>query len=113
LIVAAVALLVIGVMALAKAMDEASDEKQLEKMNEQIENLGAAADDAKGKFDDLKSSFEELDEHKKTLKDLTKGTREWREALVKNNQAVLDLVNTYPELAQYMSRDENGALTIS
>ena len=113
LIVAAVALLVVGVIALAKAMEAASDEAQLEKMNEQIENLGAAADEAKDKFDDLKGSFEDLEEHKKTLKDLTKGTREWREALIKNNQAVLDLVNNYPELAQYMSRGENGELMIS
>lgn len=47
LIIAAVALLVVGVIALAKAWKNASDEAQLEKMNEQIEELGAAAEEAK------------------------------------------------------------------
>jgi hypothetical protein len=47
LIVAAVALLVVGVIALAKAWKDASDEAKLEKMNEQIEELGNTADEAK------------------------------------------------------------------
>lgn len=44
---------------------------------------------------------------------LTKGTREWKQALVENNQEVLELLNTYPELADHVIKGEDGELSIS
>jgi methyl-accepting chemotaxis protein len=113
LIIAAIALLVVGVLALAKAAKEASDEYQLEKLNEQIDDLGNAADEAKEKLEDMAASRKELEELGDTFNGLVKGSREWKKALIENNQKVLDLLNTYPELAKYVSKGLNGEMTIS
>ena len=46
------------------------------------------------------------------MSNLTKGTLEWKEAVLKVNQQVLDLIEKYPELAQYMTNTD-GVLGIS
>jgi hypothetical protein len=40
------------------------------------------------------------------LADCTKGTKEWTEALANANANVLELVEKYPKLAKYITRDE-------
>ena len=112
LIIAAAAILVVGIIAIAKAWKNASDEAQLEKMNEQVEALGEAADEAKQKLEDMAAAREELEKMGDTLNNLTKGSKEWKEALVENNLKVLELLDTYPELARYISKGLNGELTI-
>jgi hypothetical protein len=64
-------------------------------------------------MNDLTSARDELEDMRETFKGLTKGTKEWRKALVENNQKVLELINTYPELARYMTKGEFGELTIA
>jgi hypothetical protein len=44
---------------------------------------------------------------------LVAGSQEWKAALVENNQQVLELLNTYPQLAEYISRGKFGELIIS
>ena len=41
------------------------------------------------------------------------GTREWREALIENNQKVLELIDKYPALVSKVSKGLYGELTIS
>jgi hypothetical protein len=42
-----------------------------------------------------------------------RGTDEWNEALIENNNKVAELLEKYPELAKYISMGENGELVIS
>ena len=60
---------------------------------------------------DLKSSLDELKTARSTLDSLKEGTLEWKEAVLQLNEQILALVNTYPELAQYLNND-NGILSI-
>lgn len=60
---------------------------------------------------DLKSSLDELKTARSTLDSLKEGTLEWKEAVLQLNEQILTLVNTYPELAQYLNND-NGILSI-
>ena len=99
--------------ALTSAMEESSDAAQLEALNKQVEELGEAADEAKQKLDDMASAKDGLVELSKAFDGLTKGTKEWKQALVENNQKVLELLNTYPQLANYVDKGMNGELIIT
>jgi hypothetical protein len=48
-----------------------------------------------------------------SLKSLTKGTKEWKEALRESNEMVMELIAKYPELAKYIQKTESGGLTIA
>ena len=67
--------------------------------------------DLKDEVESLKQSIDSIGETKSSLTDLTKGTDEWREAVRKLNDQVLTLLQTYPELAQYV-KNEDGVLSI-
>jgi hypothetical protein len=43
---------------------------------------------------------------------LTEGTFEWKQNLIEINNTILELLNTYPQLAQYLTRGEYGQLAI-
>jgi hypothetical protein len=45
------------------------------------------------------------------MKGLVKGTDAWRDALIKSNNEVLELIENYPELAEYV-KNEDGLLSI-
>lgn len=105
---------VIGVIAAAvTAFKSNTNEAKLEKMNKQLDNLSSAADEAKQKMEDMSSAKKGLDDLNKSFNNLTKGTREWRQALIENNQEVLELINTYPELSNFVSKGINGELIIT
>ena len=113
LIIAAVAALIALVVVLAKVAQENSLEGRMEAAAEATENAKAAAEEAKKAYEDLLNAKEGYDELQTSLNDLTKGTKEWKEALMESNQQVLELLTTYPQLAQYLGRGEHGQLTIS
>jgi hypothetical protein len=52
-----------------------------------------------------------LDNKYDTLEELTRGTKEWNEAVLQINNSVLSLIDKYPELAQFVQGKE-GVLTI-
>jgi hypothetical protein len=74
--------------------------------------LRTATEEAKKALEDMASAQEELEGMNDTLKGLTKGTKEWRKALIANNQKVLELLNTYPQLAAYIDKGLDGELII-
>ena len=113
LIIAAVAALTAGVIALGKAAKENSLAGQMEKAQKATAAAKEAAESAKTAYDDLLSARSEYSELQTTLDGLTKGTNEWKQALIEANAQVLELLSTYPELAKFISRGENGQLTIS
>nr|DAP26552.1 MAG TPA: minor tail protein [Caudoviricetes sp.] len=113
LIIAAVAALTAGVIASAKAAKENSLAGQMEKAQKATAAAKEAAESAKTAYDDLLSARSEYSDLQATLDGLTKGTNEWKQALIEANAQVLELLSTYPELAKFISRGEDGQLTIS
>ena len=113
-IVIAIGGLVLGLVALKKHSDEVSYEGRLKKLNEEIKTLQENLQNAKQEVENISSSFDEYDSVVEKLNSCTQGTKEWAEQLTEVNNTVLDLLSTYPELAQYVERNEKtGALEIS
>lgn len=111
--IALIVLLVKGINDIGEAYKEASDAARLEKISKEVAELGEQADSAKSKLESLADSQERFADFSKKLSTLRKGTLEWKQQLIKTNQEVLNLVDSYPELAAYITRGENGELTIS
>jgi hypothetical protein len=111
LIVAAVAALVVGIVAIVNAVQNASPEAKLKKAQEAADKASEAADNAAKSYENLKDSFEGLEKGYETLEKLAKGTEEWNEAVKSINDSVLDLIQQYPELAKFID-NEGGVLTI-
>ena len=111
LIVAAVAALVVGIIAIANAVKNASPEAKLERAQEAADKAADAADRATESYENLKNAFEGLENGYKALEDLTRGTEEWNDAVNDINNSVLDLIAQYPALAALVE-NEGGVLTI-
>lgn len=101
---------VVGLAFAFKAIKEASPEGQLKKAKETAEELKTAFEETKQKAEDLISTFDKYDNLISTLHDCTVGTEEWKEALEKVNEQVLELLDKYPELMQYVKTGKNGEL---
>lgn len=109
--VAALALVVIGIVLLIKHfknMENAQQKanRELQEAKQQTEMLKTASDDAATAVNALKESYDKFNTAQDKLSTLVKGTTEWKEALIEANQATLDLIENYPELAQYLYNDD-------
>ena len=96
--------------------NEAQKNSLANRIEEAAQRTAAAketAEKTKEAYDQLLSENNKYTELQSTLENLTKGTREWKQALLEANTQVLNLLTTYPELAQYINRGENGQLIIS
>ncbi len=92
------------------AMNEATDnaQEQSDKLQALQENLSNVNQEYEG----LKEAQSTYDEAKSGLDGLVQGTQEWNEALEEANNKILEILNNYPELWAYVSRDENGLISI-
>ena len=70
-----------------------------------------AAKEAAEEYNNLNNAISNIADKTEGLQELTKGTQEWRDAVVSLNTEILDLINTYPELASFLS-NEGGVLKI-
>ena len=86
--------------------------KELKEEQETLEALSKAYKAQTEELNNINNSFDELAKKQKVLDDLIVGTEEWTKAVQDNNNAVLDLLDSYPELAKYISKDANGVLAI-
>ena len=112
LIAAGIALLVGGIIAISNASNQMTLDEKMAKAAETTDAAAEAANQAKEAYDQLFSDKESYDELQSSLDEAVKGTLEWKQALAEVNQQVLDLVNTYPQLTQYISEGANGQLQI-
>lgn len=110
-IVAAVAALVVGIIAIANAVKNASPEAKLEEAEAAADRAAEAADRAAESYENLVNALDELDGKYEALDELTQGTKEWNEAVRDINNSVLDLIDEYPELAKFVE-NKSGVLTI-
>lgn len=112
IVTAAIAVILIGIIAINKALTNKSPEKKLEKLSEAATRAAEAAEAAEEAYESLSSALDDLDEKTDALDKLTVGTKEWNDALLTNNNTVLDLISKYKELAEYVETGENGELTL-
>ena len=110
---ATVALAAWGLSEAISAIKASSLKGQLENANKTAKDLKSALDDAKTAAQELQSAFDSYDSAVEALENCTKGTQEWRDALQAVNNEVLNLLNSYPELASYIQYGKNGEMTIS
>ena len=111
LIIAAIALLVAAVKGLINWWNK--DAIALKEAKQATEDAKASFEEARNAYDDLKSSIEDYESSLDAINKLTKGTTEWKEAIQKANEQVLELLDKYPELVNYITKNENGLLEIS
>lgn len=98
---------------IADAIKKASIEYKIEQATQALKDSKEAANDAKTAYDDLQESFDNYNEIVKSLEDLTVGTSEWKDQLIKANEEVVKLLETYPQLAKYITTDKSGLLTLN
>ena len=86
---------------------------RMEKAAQATEDAKNVASQAKEEYNELLSAKSGYEELQSQLENLTEGTKEWKEALQASNEQVLNLIDTYPELAKYLTRGKSGELEIS
>ena len=112
LVIAAVAAAIAGIVKLVDALVVTNDEA-LESAQNSASAASEAVDSVKQSTDDLSNSITNLQSLEDGFDGLVKGTAEWNQQLVKTNQAVLDLVKSYPKLQKYVTTDTDGKMSIS
>lgn len=107
----AITAVIILITVLIKKWNE--DANALKKAQEAAKQAKEQFDSAKSAYDSLKSSIEDYNDALDAIKKLTKGTTEWKEAIQEANQKVIELLESYPELAKYITKSQDGLLQVS
>lgn len=110
-IVAATAAVIGITAALIKAYNK--EEEANKKAQEQLQATNQTLSNTKQKYQEVIDTINKYEESIKALDNIRKGTEEWDEAVQKLNSDVLELLKSYSGLAQYVSEDEDGVLSIS
>lgn len=116
LAIAAVLAIIIGLIALFMKNTESALEKaqkSYEQANKDLEQMKSNLEAVKQAQDELNSSFDAYDKAREKINSLVVGTQEWRDAVLENNQAVLELISNNAALAEYVTTDKDGVMTIS
>ena len=111
LILAAIAAVVGIIYALVKAYN--ADADAAKEAAETAEELAKQYDEVKKSYDELKKSLEDYNSAKDALDKLIEGTQEWKEAIIELNNQVLELLDKYPQLAEYIKTTDKGILEIT
>lgn len=113
-----IAAVTVGVLALVAAFKE--QDTEADKANKILEqeknNLAAVNEQYKSlneQLTNVSNKFDELTKKQKAINDLQVGTEEWTKAVRENNQAIVELLSNYSELAPYVTTDSNGVMAIS
>ena len=114
-ILGAVVLATIAVIGITKALINAynKEEEANKKAQEQLQATNQTLSNTKQKYQEVIDTINQYEESVKALDNIRKGTEEWDEAVQKLNSDILELLKSYSGLAQYISEDEDGVLSIS
>lgn len=110
IISAAIAAVVGGITALVNAYN--ADADAAKKASDEAQKLGESYQNLKSSYDSFEQNVDAYTTARQELSGLTEGTKEYNDALEKSNDELLKMLDIYPELAKYVSRDENGGLAI-
>ena len=108
-LIAAIALLVAGIKGLINWWNK--DANAAKDAADKAKQAQDAFNNAQQAYNDLISSIEDYKGARDAIDNLTAGTDEWRAKIQEANQQVLELLKTYPELAQYIEKVNNGGVT--
>ena len=108
--------LAIGIAAATKAWidnygEVAQATKEYEKQSEILTETKRNYQDVTEKVETLNNSLDKISDMRSSLDDMKEGTDEWKEAVRKLNSEILTLIQTYPEIAKFVS-NENGVLSL-
>lgn len=95
LIVAALTALVAVIALVSDAIYKASPEGVFKSAAAAAEDAKTAAESVKEAYDDLQDSLKSLDDGLEKIESLTRGTLEWREAIIESNQSLINLLSAY------------------
>lgn len=114
---AAIAAAIYGIVKAVEAAKEASASGQaalgIENTTTAIKGLQDSLDSTDQILQKLTQDWEAFTGAKDGLNNLIKGTAEWKEQLYDANQKILQLIQDFPDLAQYIKIGENGELYLS
>ena len=110
-IVLGVAAVVGALVYVSKKVYDRSVAGRLKAAQKDTQKAAEAAREAAEEYNNLNNAISNIEDKTEALSELTKGTQEWRDAVVSLNSEILELVNTYPELAGFLS-NEGGVLKI-
>lgn len=111
-LVAAAIVLIIALVASFVKKGKSVEEK-LQDVNTQIDQMKEASKEAAEALERITDTRQELYNMQDAFKGLVKGTDEWRKVLVESNSKVLELLDAYPELVDYITTDADGMMSIS
>ena len=107
----AIAAAIGAVVLIAKKIYDKSAAGRLKAAQKDTQKAADAAKEAAEEYNNLNNAISSIADKTEGLQELTKGTQEWRDAVVSLNSEILELVNTYPELAGFLG-NEGGVLKI-
>ena len=107
---AAIAAVVLILKAAANVIERIS--KYDDYINQQTTSLKNNLSEIRSQTTELTANLKELSNAQSSLESLTKGTQEWRDAVQDVNSQILELIDKYPELAEYVTT-ANGVMSVS
>ncbi len=107
---AAIAAVILILKAAANVIERIS--KYDDYINQQTTSLKNNLSEIRSQTTELTANLKELSNAQSSLAGLTKGTQEWRDAVQDVNGQILELIDKYPELAEYVTTT-NGAMFVS
>lgn len=105
-IIAGIIVVVWALVAAFKAAYAASPEGKLEAASAAADSAAEAAEGAAQAYEHLAAALDSIDGKSSALENLAVGTTEWKNAVQELNGEILDLVEQYPELAQFISSSD-------
>lgn len=114
LIVAALTALVAVIALVSDAIYKASPEGVFKSAAAAAEDAKTAAESVKEAYDDLQNSLNSLDDGLEKIESLARGTLEWREAIIKSNQSLINLLSAYGMLNNSnFTVDQDGIMRLA
>ena len=108
----AAAIAAVGAVCYATYKESIKYDEALKQANKTQKEVSENLAETKTAYEQTLSAISDYSNSKTALQDLTKGTREWNEAVIELNNNVLSLMEKYPELAAEIENN-NGVLEIS
>ena len=113
--VAGISLALLGLHAAFNVIETSTIDYKLRQAQKAAQEASNKFKDIEQESNNLQESFDKYESIRDELDQCTAGTEQWRSKLEEVNQQVLDIIEQFPELAQYMTMkdgalflDENG-----